>query len=58
MTFILNALAISPVRLPIRPKPMIPMVLPASSISGVFQKLKSRQRVHSPDFTAWSCRPT
>ena len=41
-----------------RPKPTMPIVKPASSIGGAFQKQKSGLAVHSPACTAALCSPT
>ena len=58
MTRIPIASAILPVCRPIRPNPMIPIVFPASSTSGDFQKLQSGLCDHSPPRTASACIPT
>ena len=47
-TFISNASASFATFCPIAPNPIIPIVFPASSASGAFQKQKSGQLHHSP----------
>lgn len=43
---------------PMLPMPTMPIVLPASSTSGVFQNEKSLARVQSPSMTRLECSPT
>ena len=43
---------------PIAPQPIIPRVLPASSVKGAFQKQKSGLCCQQPSCTAVLCKPT
>ena len=52
------ARAMRPTCRPMRPKPMMPIVIPSSSISGVSQKQKSAHAAQRPSCTASAWSPT
>ena len=57
-TRIPSARAMRPTRCPIRPNPMIPIVIPSSSSSGWSQKHQSAHAVQRPSRTAAAWSPT